>query len=255
MRKVKTKTSFDRLFEKTVIQTELFGRPSVVRLGKRTLATGLPVRHRQPCLTEADCRLPIFEHLAKEPQYGMPIVQANRGQLPARVTPFNIAMARRDYHTTCMFYIGDYLFRRVLTKVEMYTEEMSQFDAVIGTDFSQFADMAVAQRWINCFINKALTAYWQCHHVNVFPNVSWSTPDSYGYSFAGLPHHAVIAINSMGVRRYDASNYLWHRGYEECLRVLQPSLIIRYGERMEREAEDISLYFTNERLEALRHGR
>ena len=43
--------------------------------------------------------------------------------------------------------------------------------------------------------------------------------------------------------------------YEEALRVLEPILIIRYGDKMPCEREDISVYFENINLKNLRNGR
>ncbi len=33
----------------------------------------------------------------------------------------------------------------------------------------------------------------------------------------------------MGVKKHGASVFLWHRGYEYVLEVLEPSLIVKYG--------------------------
>lgn len=49
--------------------------------------------------------------------------------------------------------------------------------------------------------------------------------------------------------------YLWRKGYEEALRVLEPILIIRHGDKMPGEREDISVYYENINLKNLRNGR
>ena len=46
--------------------------------------------------------------------------------------------------------------------------------------------------------------------------------------------------NCTGIKGNHAAIYLWRKGYEEALRVLDPILIIRYGDKMSGEREDIS---------------
>ena len=43
--------------------------------------------------------------------------------------------------------------------------------------------------------------------------------------------------------------------YEEAIDRLNPPLIIRYGDRMPNEHDDISVYFENANLKNLRNGR
>lgn len=89
----------------------------------------------------------------------------------------------------------------------------------------------------------------------MIPNVSWSSPASYEYAFKGLPKKSVVAINSNGIKGNAASLYLWRKGYEEALRVLEPILIIRYGDKLPGEREDISFYYENINQKNLRNGR
>ena len=116
------------------------------------------------------------------------------------------------------------------------------------------AVLSIFSSAISAYINRAFARYLQQYGVTVIPNVTWSLPDSYVYSFTGIPQHAPVAINCNGVLKHDLSKYLWYRGYEKAVSTLHPTLIIRYGTRMPREHSDISLYFVNERLMRLRHG-
>lgn len=87
------------------------------------------------------------------------------------------------------------------------------------------------------------------------PNATWSTPASYDYAFKGLPKQSVIAINSNGIKGNDAALYLWRKGYEEAIRMLEPTMILRYGDRLPGEWEEISVYYENLNLKNLRNGR
>ena len=53
----------------------------------------------------------------------------------------------------------------------------------------------------------------------------------------------------------DFSKYLWKEGYKNVVLPLQPTTIIRYGDKMPDEMSDISIYFENSNLKRLRNGR
>jgi hypothetical protein len=97
-------------------------------------------------------------------------------------------------------------------------------------------------------------AYWQVQGVNIYPNVTWSLPDSYEYCIEGLPQNSIIAINSTGVPKYDFSKALWLKGYNYVVERLKPTLILRYGPIIEGEYKEISQYLTNSQLKQLRDG-
>ena len=59
----------------------------------------------------------------------------------------------------------------------------------------------------------------------------------------------------MGIKGDSDACYFWHQGYEEVLKVLELSLIVRYGDKMEGEYEEISIYFNNQILNILHYGR
>jgi hypothetical protein len=62
-------------------------------------------------------------------------------------------------------------------------------------------------------------------------------------------------MNCMGIRGDPDACYFWYLGYEEVLKTLEPSLIVRYGEKMEGENEEISLYFKNPIISRFKNGR
>lgn len=45
------------------------------------------------------------------------------------------------------------------------------------------------------------------------------------------------------------------KGYDAAISILNPKLIIRYGDKMPNEDEGRSIYFENENLKRLRNGR
>ena len=174
---------------------------------------------------------------------------------PIRLVPFHEAYARKDYGCTVHFFINDKHFLCVLRHPERYLDFFKKCHAVIAPDLSQFADMSAEERYLSAYINRAFAHYLQENGVVVIPNVTWSLPDSYDYSFTGIPQYAPVAINCNGILKHDVSKFLWYRGYKKAISTLHPSLIIRYGTRMPNEHSEISLYFCNERLMNLRYGR
>ena len=187
--------------------------------------------------------------------YQMPELVPFTGNIPSRLIPFHIAMSDTDYNAGVHFYEDDYLFERIWTSPEKYVQKLSRFSCVIGPDFSQYANMSYPMRLWNCYRNRVISSYLQANGVNLISNVTWSLPDSYDYSFSGIPQNSVIAINCTSIIHCNLSKYLWYKGYNEALRKLNPSHIIRYGSIMEGERQDISTYFENERLKMLKYGR
>lgn len=59
----------------------------------------------------------------------------------------------------------------------------------------------------------------------------------------------------MGIKKHEMSQYLWMKGYEEAVKQLEPSCIIRYGPVMPGERTDISVYFENQIIGRMQHGR
>ena len=185
----------------------------------------------------------------------LPALVSYCGETPRRLVPFNEAYAYKDYNCTVHFFINDLLFIRVLRNPEKYLMFFKKCHSVIGTDLSQYADMPGEDRYFCAYINRAFSAYLQRNGVMVIPNVTWSLPDSYVYSWSSMPKHSIIAINCKGILKHDLSKYLWHRGYKEAISKLHPTLIIRYGTRMPGEYTSISIYYENERLNYMRNGR
>ena len=187
--------------------------------------------------------------------FDLPTIVPYSGVLPHALVPFHLASKASNHRAFVHFYVDDYRFERFWSRPADYLEMLKKFDGVIGTDFSQLADMPYPQRLWNCYRNRLLGQWMQRNGINYIHNVTWSLPDSYDYSFSGLAQGSVIAINCNGIAGTDCSKYLWYKGYEEALRRLKPLAIVRYGTKMSEEKEAISVYFQNERLNLLRNGK
>ena len=201
----------------------------------------------------------ILEHvefLMVPGQLPIPVVKrVDSFGLPAQALPFSKVINKATKDMMVVFYECDINFARVLHNPKRYVEPLKKFTCVVGPDFSQKIGMNEFVCYYNNWWTKALTAFYQSQGVFMIPNVTWSDPASYAYAFIGLPKHSVIAINCTGIKGNHAAMYLWRKGYEEALRVLEPILIIRYGDKMPGEREDISVYYENINLKNLRNGR
>lgn len=185
----------------------------------------------------------------------MPTIEPFSGKLPRFLVPFHQARRSASHQAFIHFFIDDYSFECLWNNPERYLPLLKSFEGVIGTDFSQLGNMPFPQRVWNCYRNRLLGQWMQHNGINYIHNVTWSLPDSYDYSFDGLPIGSTIAINCAGIAGSPSSKYLWYKGYEEALSRLKPSAIVRYGTKMPGENEAISVYFQNERLTLLRNGR
>lgn len=151
------------------------------------------------------------------------------------------------------FYLHDYRFIRFLNNPDKYLPKLRQFRYVISPDFSQYLYMPTFQRLCQSFWNCWTAAVMQQEGVNIIYNVAWSLPDSYQYVYGNVPINSVIAINSTGISS-PTELYLWRRGYEAALRIIDPQFILRYGPQMPGEHTEISHFVENIHIKNARNG-
>lgn len=203
------------------------------------------------------CYPEISRGLVKTDRYDMPVIRPNF-IIPEVVetTPFDrITSKGSNKNSLVVFYINDDRFASRLSHPWTYTKELMEYNGVISPDLSQYIDMDYPERMSNNYWNKVFAAYWQNQGVNIYPNVTWSLPDSYEYSLEGYPHKSVIAINSMGIKQSYFSVSQWLDGYYYMIRALEPICILRYGPKIYGEDESISIYLVNKQIEIFENGR
>lgn len=174
------------------------------------------------------------------------------GEIPIGVLPFNECMSSTETNKTVHFYIDDRLFLRVFRHPENYVTVLSRFPSVIAPDFSIRVGMTKMEIAYSIAVSRTVADYLYANGVKVIPNIQWCVPEMYDLCFDGIPKHGVVAVNCTGIIGCDASKYLWQCGYKEMLKRLDPSCIIRYGDKLPCEDEGRSVYFSNERLLRLR---
>ena len=203
------------------------------------------------------CYPEISNGLIKTGIHNMPVIRPNL-IIPdvVETTPFDrISAKNSNKNSLVMFYINDNRFANRLTHPWSYTNELLKYKGVIAPDLSQYIDMDYSERMSNNYWNKVFAAYWQNLGVNIYPNVTWSLPDSYEYSREGYPCKSVIAINSMGIAKSNFSISQWLDGYWYMISVLEPICILRYGPKVYGENESVSIYLDNRQIRIFEDGR
>ncbi len=183
----------------------------------------------------------------------------NYGLKPNDLIAFNYAKAEFNkgiISNKCVhFYLYDYMFQCINNHPLRYTSMLMSYPMVISPDNSVYMNWTEHERRQSAWRNQQMARLWQINGIPVIFNVSWAGPDSYGYCIRVYPKHCVIAINCTGIKGDPDACYFWHLGYEEVIKALEPSLIIRYGDRMPGEYEEISIFFNNQILNFLHYGR
>lgn len=184
----------------------------------------------------------------------MPVLKPFSGYIPNRIVPFDEAYTKKDKDCIVHFYENDRRFMRLFHNPTKYLSFLRKCAVVVGPDLSQLAYMDETSRFFHAWHNRAMSAWLQQNGVNIIPNVTWSRRDSFEYSYDGMPKQSIIAVNCTGILDHDISMYMWREGYKNVVLPLEPSIIIRYGDKMPGEKEGITLHYNNDRLNRLRHG-
>lgn len=199
-------------------------------------------------------QIDIYGNLPTAGKDKMPVLEPYNGDIPNKIVAFDEAYTQKETNCIVHFYEDDRRFLRLFRNPEKYLCFLKKCTAVIGPDLSQFIDMDYHTRLYHAYLNRAMAAWLQKNGVNIIPNVTWSCRDSFEYSRIGMPHNSIIAVNCTGILGHDVSMYMWREGYKNVVLPLQPSIIIRYGDKMPDENDRITIHFDNERLKRLRHG-
>lgn len=156
------------------------------------------------------------------------------------------------------FYIDDKRFLCVNEYPEKYLEMFKTADFLIGPDLSVYRNFPYAVILKNTFDNRVLTKYYQMRGIMTVINVAWSSPQTYDVTFDSLPLHSTIAVNSNCISKRDRKGVsLWLHGYEEAVKRLSPTSVIRYGDKIQGEENIYSeaFYIENPYLNFMRYGR
>ncbi len=132
-----------------------------------------------------------------------------------------------DLDATVHFFEPDERFDEVWKNPDHYLEELSQYRQLMSPDFSLYADMPIAQQFLNTFRSRWCGWYWQEHGLTVIPTVSWSTVRSFEFCFDAIAPGAVVAVSTVGLRDVEEP---FMTGFSHMCRRLSPAQVVCYGE-------------------------
>ena len=179
-----------------------------------------------------------------EGKYDMPVIKGVILKRPEKLKfvelneAHNIPKSQRKEYVV-EFFLADYLFERVWSRLKPMTEFLKQFKAVLQPDFSQYTDMPRAMQIWNNYRTQFVSQYWQNHGITVIPIARWSDKRSFSYVLDGMPKRSCICISSVGCWHSDAkaensetniqvkSNF--RHGCELTIKRLEPKQILWYG--------------------------
>mgnify|MGYP006350106833 FL=1 len=150
---------------------------------------------------------------------------------PAQLVPYNArhAIARSTPGDAVHFFLDDYRFETVWSKPERGLSRCATVGAALTPDFSLWTTMPLAMQLWQVYRSRWCGAWLRHHAVTVIPTVSWSTPDSYPFAFAGITPGSVVAVSTVGVVRDQQARDLFADGYTAMLDHLHPTTVLIYG--------------------------
>lgn len=148
---------------------------------------------------------------------------------PMDMISFNYCKSATEFDVGVHFCIDDYQFERVWNKPKEYVELLKKFDCVVCPDFSVYMDMPVPMRKWNIYRSRALGHWWQEQGVNVIPNITFSGPDSYGYSFDGMPEGHTVFLSTVGVTKNKEWRELCLQGIDAAMKRIKPERVLLLG--------------------------
>lgn len=150
---------------------------------------------------------------------------------PARLLPYNArhAITAARPGDPVHFFLDDYRFETVWSKPERGLSRCCAVGAALTPDFSLWVDMPLVMQLWQVYRSRWCGAWLLTHGVSVIPTVSWSTPDSYPFAFAGITPGSVVAVSTVGVVRDRDARALFTDGYAAMLGAIRPALVLVYG--------------------------
>lgn len=149
------------------------------------------------------------------------------------------------------------MIERTWSRLKTTTEFLSHFKAVLTPDFSQYIDMPKAMQLWNYYRKMHVGRYWIDHGLKVIPTASWSTKDSYDYTFNGMPQNSTIAVSSVGIMNDSEALERFKFGYSMMKEILTPKQVIFYGKKPEFIKDDVICipHYSDAKFKALKEEK
>ena len=153
------------------------------------------------------------------------------------------------------FFLDDFRFESAWNRPHAALRAIQNVPIVLSPDFSLYRDWPLMLQMWNTYRNRWCGAWWQSQGVTVIPTVSWSTPESYEFCFAGVEQNSLVAIGTVGVNfKNSTEKHLFLSGVNEMIKRLQPSLILCYGPAPPEIEPNVELITYPTRWKGIRHA-
>lgn len=162
--------------------------------------------------------------------YDMPIIKKSKSK-PKELYGFNYVLSDKDENKDKFihFFLDDYQFERIWANPYEYLDRISQYSGMLSPDFSLYSDMSISQQIYNVFRSRLIGQLAQKQGMDVIPTISWSDKRSYMFCFDGIEKGGTIAVSTIGVKSDEDCKKLFFNGMRECIKRLEPKVIINYG--------------------------
>ncbi len=167
-------------------------------------------------------------------RFGIPdLAHTSLAALPRWLVPYRarVRTVRGDLgEGTVHFFLDDYRFETVWHRPVKALAALAPYRTLLTPDFSLYRDWPLAMQVWNTYRARWCGRFWQAHGFQVIPTVSWSTPQSYAFCFAGIPPRSLVAVSYVGV---DAASplarSLFAAGFRAMVERLRPAAVLSYG--------------------------
>ena len=125
------------------------------------------------------------------------------------------------------FFLDDYRYESVWSHPHKAQRYLHDFRTLLTPDFSLYPDWPLATQIWNVYRSRWCGAYWASLGFQIIPTVSWAGRESYGFSFAGIAQHSLVAISTVGIKSTERSAF--EHGFREMIARIEPSRVLCYG--------------------------
>ena len=166
-------------------------------------------------------------------KFGFPVVRSNEDFKCSDLIGFHLSkkLLESDKDKAVHFFIDDYKFEQVWTRPRDFIHSFLHYGNIISPTFSVWSNQPYALNVFNMYRSRWCTRFYQEFGINVLVDARWSDEASYEYCFSGIEKHSPIIVNTVGTKYLD-NRKMFVDGFEEMLRVVEPSKLYVYGEYM-----------------------
>lgn len=180
----------------------------------------------------AGCRDVFKSFLVKNADYEgtleIPIIKTIR-DVPNKIISFKDALLTKDYNQWIHFYIDDFHFEKVWSRINQYVKIFKKFNGVILPDFSVYRDMPLVMQYWNIYRSRAIGTYLQSQGIKVIVNIRYGDERTYDVACLGAPKKSIIAIGTNGCVKNVTDRKYTEDGFKYIIDKLSPIKIVIYG--------------------------